>query len=304
MNLLAVADQLVSLFLMIFVGFCCAKAGILTPEFRKCLSTLTLSTAAPAVILSSVLESEGIAVSMVTVVITAAAFYALCIALANVFVILTRSRRDQRALDELMLIFTNVGFVGIPVAGAVYGSAGVTMTAVFVLMFNLTFFSYGIVRISGGRGFSPRRLVNPCIIAALLALVLSVTGWHLPGPIEDALSAVGAMNTPLAMLVIGASVAHSDLRAAFTNPRLYRISLLSMFAMPLCVLACLIPVPLDPMLKGVAVLMAAMPVAGNCAMVSDIYLSGDMTASHAVVVSTLMSAVSLPLVAFAIFAAL
>ena len=106
------------------------------------------------------------------------------------------------------------------------------------------------------------------------------------------------MNTPLAMLVIGASVAHSDLRAALTNPRLYRISLLSMFAMPLCILACMLPLPVDSMLKGVAVLMAAMPIAGNCAMVSDMYLTGDMTASHAVIVSTLMSALSLPAIVF------
>ena len=39
-----------------------------------------------------------------------------------------------------------------------------------------------------------------------------------------------------------------------------------------------------------------MPIAGNCAMASDMYTPEDMTASHAVIVSTLMSAVTLPLI--------
>ena len=54
--------------------------------------------------------------------------------------------------------------------------------------------------------------------------------------------------------------------------------------------------PIDPMLAGVTVLMAAMPIGGNCAMLSDQYTPDDMTASHCVMVSTLLSAVSLPIV--------
>lgn len=295
MNLSAVISQLISLFLMMIIGYAAARAGLITPDFRKKLSAFTLGTAAPCIILSSALESSG-GMNVPVTLGTAALFYVVMIALAKVFVLVMRTPASQRKLDELMLIYTNVGFMGIPVVQSIYGATGVAMVSMFILMFNLTFFSYGIMLISGGTKINLRALINPCIFAALGAMVLSFTGLRLPAVVESTISSVGAINTPMAMMIIGASLAHSDLRAALTNTRLYRVSMVSMLVMPLCVLALSLLLPVEPMLRGVAVCMAAMPIAGNCAMASDMYTPEDMTASHAVIVSTLMSAVTLPLI--------
>ena len=295
MNLSAVISQLISLFLMMIIGYAAARAGLITPDFRKKLSAFTLGTAAPCIILSSALESSG-GMNVPVTLGTAALFYVVMIALAKVFVLVMRTPASQRKLDELMLIYTNVGFMGIPVVQSIYGATGVAMVSMFILMFNLTFFSYGIMLISGGTKINLRALINPCIFAALGAMVLSFTGLRLPAVVESTISSVGAINTPMAMMIIGASLAHSDLRAALANMRLYRVSMVSMLVMPLCVLALSLLLPVEPMLRGVAVCMAAMPIAGNCAMASDMYTPEDMTASHAVIVSTLMSAVTLPLI--------
>lgn len=296
MNLSSVISQLISLFLMMFVGFIAARAGIVTPDFRKKLSSFTLSIAAPGIILSSALGSTLPGSGMLTVLLVAVLFFAVMIPLAALLSRLLSRRPEERKLDQLMLIFTNVGFMGIPVAQSLYGVDGVAMVSMFILVFNLTFFSYGLALLSGGTKFSLRALCNPCIFAALGALFFALTGIHLPETVESTLSAIGSMNTPLAMIIIGASLAHSDLRAALTNPRLYRISLARMVVMPLCMLALMRILPIEPMLAGVAVCEAAMPVAGNCAMASDLYTPEDTTASHAVILSTLMSAVSLPVI--------
>ena len=295
MNLQAVISQLIALFLMMLVGYIAARARLITPEFRQRLSSLTLNTAAPCIILSSVLESES-GVNMAAALGTGALFFVLMIALAAVLVRILPVPRGQRALDELMLIFTNVGFMGIPVIQSLYGASGVALLSMFILVFNLVFFSYGVLLISGGLRLNLRALANACIFAALLALVFGLTGWHLPAPVETALAAVGSMNTPLAMMIIGASLAHSDLRAALTNPRLYRVCLLRMLAMPLAMLGIMALLPIDSVLGGICVALAAMPVAGNCAMISDLYTPEDMTASHAVILSTLLSAITLPLI--------
>jgi len=296
MNLLAVINQLLSLFLMMLIGFVVARVNIVTPEFRKRLSTFTLNTAAPCIIISSVLESDSNPLKMIGAAGTGVLFMLLMIVFAAVIVRVLRTPREDRGLDQLMLIYTNVGFMGIPVVQSIYGVSGVALLSMFILVFNLFFFSYGVLLISSGAKFNWRSLVNACIIAALLGLFFGVTGWHLPAPVEDTMASVGAMNTPLAMIVIGASVAHSDMRQAMKNPRMYRICLLSMFLIPALMLLVVRLLPLDAMLAGICVLLAAMPIAGNCAMLSDIYTPQDMTASHCVMVSTLMSAVSLPLV--------
>lgn len=296
MNLLAVISQLVSLFLMMLIGFIVARAGIVTPDFRKRLSTFTLNTAAPCIIISSVLESDSNPMKMIGAAGMGVYFFVIMIVFSAIIVRMLRTPQKERGLDQLMLIFTNVGFMGIPVVQSIYGPNGVALLSMFILIFNLFFFSYGVLLISSSAKFNWRSLLNACIIAALIGLFFGVTGWHLPAPVESTLASVGAMNTPLAMMVIGASMAHSDIRKALTNPRMYKICFLSMFLMPVLVLAAVMFMPVDPMLAGICVLLAAMPIAGNCAMLSDIHTPHDMTASHCVMVSTLMSAVSLPLV--------
>ena len=296
MNLLAVISQLISLFLMMLIGFIVARVGIMTPDFRKRLSTFTLSSAAPCVIISSVLESESNPMKMIGAVGMAVFFFVSMIIFAALMVRVLRIRKEESSLDQLMLIFTNVGFMGIPVIQSIYGSEGVALLSMFILIFNLFFFSYGVLLISSSAKFNWRSLLNACIIAALIGLFFGVTGWHLPAPIESTLASVGAMNTPLAMMVIGASMAHSDIRKALTNKRMYRVCFLSMFLMPILELLAVMFLPVDPMLAGICVLLAAMPIAGNCAMLSDRYTPHDMTASHCVMVSTLMSAVSLPMI--------
>ena len=66
--------------------------------------------------------------------------------------------------------------------------------------------------------------------------------------------------------------------------------------MPLAMLGIMALLPIDSVLAGICVALAAMPVAGNCAMISDLYTPEDMTASHAVILSTLLSALTLPLI--------
>ena len=304
MNLSAVISQLAALFLMILAGYISARADLISPQFRQKLSSLALNTAAPCIILSSVLESESGSADMAAAVGVGVFFFALMIALAALLVRVCRVPRAQRGLDQLMLVFTNVGFMGIPVVQSIYGPTGVALLSMFILIFNLCFFSYGVLLISGGLSLNPRALLNTCIVAALLALLFGLTGWHLPAPVESALSAIGAMNTPLAMMIIGASIAHSDLRAAFSSPRLYLVSLLRMAVMPLCILGIVAVLPIPRMLAGICVALAAMPVAGNCAMISDLYTPEDMTASQAVMLTTLLSAVTLPLICAAMLAVL
>ena len=114
--------------------------------------------------------------------------------------------------------------------------------------------------------------------------------------LSDTARAIGAVNTPLAMMIIGASLAHSDILAAVSNPRLYRVSLLRLILIPLLMMGLVSVLPIDRMLAGICVIVSAMPIASNCGMLCDVYTPQDMTASHAIIISTLMSAVTLPVI--------
>lgn len=297
MNLSSVISQLVSLFLMMFVGYISARAGLIDPKTRQRLSTLTISSITPLTIISSVVESGSSPSSLLAALLTAIFFYIMMIALAALIVRIIPSSKAERGFDELMLLFTNVAFMGIPVIDSIYGAEGVAQLSMFVLVFNALFFSYGVFLVSGKDSFRPRQLVNPCIIAAIIALFLGLTGLRLPTPVETTLNRVGGMNTPMAMMVIGSSVAHSDIRQALRNRRLHRICLLRMFVMPAIMLALIYLLPINGTLAGICVLLAAMPIAANCGIFSDIYTPEDMTASQSVVISTFLSGITLPIFA-------
>ena len=284
--------QMITLFIMMFAGYLAARAGLISPSFRRGLSSLVLSTAFPCCIVSSVLQSGGAPGDMVVALGVSVAFFALLIALAAVLVCIVPTPKPERSLDQLMLVFTNLAFMGIPIIQAFYGAQGVAMLSMFLLVFNFLVFTYGVMLVSGNGSINLRQLVNPGVVSALIALLFGLTGWRLPSPVESALSSIGSINT---LMVIGSSLAHSDIRAAFSNPRLYRVSLLRLIVMPLVFIGLALVVPINRMLAGICVIVAAMPIAGNCSMLSDIYTPEDMTASHATIVSTLLSGVTLPL---------
>ena len=287
--------QMITLFVMMFAGYVSARAGLISPSFRRGLSSLVLSTAFPCCIVSSVLQSGGAPGSMLVALGVSVAFFALMIALAAVLVRIVPTPKEERNLDQLLLVFTNLAFMGIPIIQALYGVEGVAMLSMFLLVFNFLVFTYGVMLLDGSGDINLRQLVNPGVVSALIALFFGLTGWRLPDPVESALASIGSINTPMAMMIIGASLAHSDIRAAFANPRLYRVSFLRLIVMPLVFIGLALVMPINRMLAGLCVIVAAMPIAGNCSMLSDIYTPEDMTASHATIVSTLISGVTLPL---------
>lgn len=295
MNVSGIISQMISLFLMMLAGFLSARAGLISPEFRRKLSALVLNTACPCIIISSVLQSSGTPGDMMNALWVAILFFAIMIAMAALLVRIVPTPKEERSLDQMMLVFTNLAFMGIPVVQSLYGADGVAMLSMFILLFNFLVFSYGVLLISGQGGIHLKSLANTGVASALIALFFGLTGLHLPAPVESALASIGAVNTPMAMMIIGASLAHSDIRAAFTKVRLYRVSAVRLIVMPLLMLLIMRLLPIDGMLAGICVLVAAMPIAGNCGMLSDIHLPQDMTAAHAIIVSTLLSGVTLPL---------
>ena len=117
--------QMITLFIMMFAGYVSARAGLISPSFRRGLSSLVLSTAFPCCIVSSVLQSGGAPGSMLVALGVSVAFFALMIALAAVLVRIVPTPKEERNLDQLLLVFTNLAFMGIPIIQALYGVEGV-----------------------------------------------------------------------------------------------------------------------------------------------------------------------------------
>lgn len=153
--------QMITLFIMMFAGYASARAGLITPDFRPGLSSLVLSTAFPCCIVASVLQSGGAPGDMVSALGVSVAFFALMIALAALLVRVVPTPVQERNLDQLLLVFTNLAFMGIPIIQALYGVEGVAMLSMFLLVFNFLVFTYGVMLLDGNGSINFKQLINP-----------------------------------------------------------------------------------------------------------------------------------------------
>src|SRR5699024_5662156 len=233
-SFLTVTGQVATLFLMMGVGFVLGRLGRLTGAALDQLSFLLLYVVCPCIMIDSflveptpalvreVLLGGGIAVGL----------YALTVAFSLLF--FRRQPPDARDSLRFGVVYGNNGFMGLPLVESVLGSGALIYGALSLAAFSLTSWTLGVLLMGGRRAFSLKNAVlNPGVLGLAVSLVLFLTGLRFPSPIAGAISFLVDLNTPLAMVVIGAQLAASDLPAAFRQPVLYLASLLRLVAVPL-----------------------------------------------------------------------
>lgn len=304
MNPITVITQMTILFLEIAVGFAANRRGIMNREAETHASRLIVNITNPALIISSVaaakrLESD----SMVFAVFATAAVYYLALPFfARAVTKLCRVEQSARAQFETMLIFANIGFMGIPVAEAVLGKESVLYISIFVAMFNVAFFTYGIVLLgeSGKRQDAKtvlRKVINPGTVAAVFAVCMYLGKWKLPSVILSPLTALGGVTTPLAMLIIGSSLAGNPMGRMLRQKLLYLYAGLRLFLIPVVVMLLGKFLISDNLLYQVIVLISAMPAASIVVMTrNDMGMSSEFSAK-AVAFSTFFCVFTIPIMA-------
>ncbi|MBQ3156015.1 MAG: AEC family transporter [Clostridia bacterium] len=286
--------QVMTLFLLILSGFFAAKKNILDDKGLRGLNTLVLNFAQPALILSKLqtpATPELIGELLWVFVLTCAT-----IALAGLiaFRLFAREAPKRRAVLTNLSMVSNCGFMGYPVITATMGEEALIYAVIFVTAFNLMCWTLGAYFYGGRKAMQPLKLLtNPTIWAVAAGMLFFLTGWMLPGFVNDALAMMGATTTPVAMFVIGARLI--SLRA----DHLKDVKLLTVCALRLLVFPALILLlrftPLPEMVVSSVYLCTAMPCAALTAMQAERYDCERELASRGVALSTALSMVTVPL---------
>ena len=297
-DLLVVAGSVATLFLMMAVGFVFAKLGLLTKDTQGQLSALLLKVVAPCIMISS-LQVDFSRELLRDMLWTLAALVGTYVLYGvGVRLLFRRQPTDTRAALRFGVMFGNVGFMGIPLIRSVLGTEALLFCTMSLVVFNTGNWTYGTV-LMGDRISLKKAVLNPGIIGMVIAMTLYLAQIRLPGPILSAVEYMGDLNTPLAMVVIGAQMARADLLATFREKRLYAAAALKLLVMPLVTLLVLLPFGLKPMALMTVVILAGCPTAGATSMFAQMFDRDTATAARLVTLSTLLSILTLPLVALA-----
>ncbi|MBC7958700.1 MAG: AEC family transporter, partial [Vallitaleaceae bacterium] len=179
--------------------------------------------------------------------------------------------------------------------------AAVFYAAIINLPFNLLAYTLGIYFVSMNTGvasaFKWKKMINAGVLSVFVGLILLGFDIVLPNFMQDTIGMIGGLTTPLSMLVIGASLAHVKMKTLFTNKRLYAYCLIRLIIFPGLVYFALTALGIEGIILGVAVVLSGMPAAANTVMMSKEYGGNDLLAAEGVFISTMLSALTIPLLA-------
>ena len=295
---LVVLLQVVSLFLIMAVGFALGKADLITKKGTKDMSSLIMYGATPCLMISSLQvewDSESLKAMGLTVLAILATFV--------VFIVLSqflykKEPEDEKLCMRLGSIYGNCGYMGIPLVTAVLGKDVILVPVLMIAIFNLLTYTHGIVLMGGRKAFSAKTLLaNPPLIAIVLGVALMLLRVQLPAPIFKAMESVGSLNSPLAMVVIGAQLAKTELSGIFSQPRIYKVILIRNIIFPVLAAFMLMPFGLDKLTYVALVILIGTPCAAITSIFAERFDRSPSFAAQLVSLSTLISAVTLPLAA-------
>ena len=302
MNLSTVFAKMAMLVLIMLLGYLCARIGITGPEFNQRVTPLMVKVLLPATILNSVLSVPDFSGrELLDYILVMTVMVALQMLPAWFLPRLMRTRSEDVGATRLVTAFGNVGFVGLPVVAAIFGDEMVFFASLCNIPFNLALYSCSAAQLSpdGGR-VRWQDVLNAPVIATLLSVVLLLSRVHVPGVLAATISSVSGVTIPLSMLVIGTSLGGISVRSVLTDWRVYVVSAVRLLVCPLLTWLVLRPFAAGALL-GIPVLMAACPSAMLVTALCLQYGRSDAFASKCIFLSTILSAVTIPLLIWLLF---
>jgi len=304
MTWLIVLEKMIMLVLLMLVGFGCAKAGWVDGDFSQKASRLVMNVFVVGLIVSSVVNTEPIMTNRELAVAVFSVFLVFFLGgiLGWIAARVLRFRGRDRNVAWLSVFFMNNVFIGFPVVEALFGGEAIFCASLSNLPFNLLLYTVGVAYLQAGEGrgrVKLREVFSIPLVATLLAIVLFLFQVPVPELVVDTCKTLGAATVPVSMIIVGISLSHVPIREALLDGKAYAVSLVKLILCPLVTWAVL-RLFLDPgsLIFGVLVVIAACPSAAMITILSVRFGADDTLASKIKFLSTVLSAVTLPLMTY------
>lgn len=298
-NMLAAAQQVFTLFLIVAVGFVADRLHVFTQEIAKKSNDLLFYIITPTVIIQSFMTMEftketagsfGIAFLCMTGTLTvgillAIPFFNKC--------------GDNSAVYKYAVSYGNMGYMALPLCQALLGSEGVFYCSAGVVAFNILCFTHGIwvmTKDKENSSFDFKKLIfNPGVISVLIGLPLFVLDVNLPDIFVNAIGHISNLNTPVAMIFFGTYIANTDLKKMFRVKENYLVAFLKLIVMPLIMYVIFRLVGLTGTIITACIISASVPSANNTAMFAAKYGKDTGVASQVVSLDSALSVITIPI---------
>lgn len=296
-----VFSRILAVFLVILAGAAARRRGVLTQDSTDGLCRVAIELTLPFLYfytLSTTL-SPALFVSIAYLPLLAAGMILAAFFLSRLIAPFLKLNNDGRKTFVFLCAFPNYGFLAIPLVFSLFGQEGLAMVFMFNLGISLLYWTLGIA-ILGGAGISVkgmlRNLANGATLGLALGITAGVCSLRVPEFILEAAELIGKSSIPLALIVVGAILAHQDEKQRAAFGAISALVVFRLIAMPLAALFLVNRFGhLPQMLRALIVLQAAMPSASTTPILTRKFGGDTALAAAGVFFTTLFSIVTVPL---------
>ena len=271
------------------IGFFAKKRDIINKETRKKLSEMLVRITLPAMIIYSYNQefSDELLQNGWIMIVYSFAIHIFTIIISSF--IFNKYPKDRKNILKFITIYSNCGYMGLPILEALYGKVGIFYASMYITAFNIFTWTNGVMIFTGEKDIKAlkKALLNPGIIAVFIGMIVFIFSVKLPYPVLKTFEVLGTM--------IGSLIADVKLKELFSGWTLYYVTLIRLIILPLIVLFILNLAGItDAILLGACVTTVAMPAAANTAVFAERYNGDSAFASRAVAFTTILSMLTIP----------
>ena len=300
-------SKVLVVFIYIGVGFIANRLKVLPEESVKHFISLVMGITVPCLVISSItgqdLNGDMYRNTILTLLLTTLVL--IVTAFATTFVsdriFPWKDQQDRNVLASAMT-GCNAGFMGLPIASAVFGELVFYYLVIQNIANNLYLFVMSLAQLhhreseKSSKSLSEKLkpLVNPTSVATIVSLIMLFAGIHLPEYAMDIVTTLGDITIPLSMILVGVQLGGADFKKLIADKALLITSVMKLIAVPALALLILTPMPVDPVVKRTVLLGMCFPSAVIGVAVAAQENKNPKLMAEAVAITTLLSLITLP----------
>ena len=305
--MLLIFSKVLVVFIYIGVGLIANRLKVLPEESVKHFISLVMGITVPCLVISSItgqdLNGDMYRNTILTLLLTTLVL--IVTAFATTFVsdriFPWKDQQDRNVLASAMT-GCNAGFMGLPIASAVFGELVFYYLVIQNIANNLYLFVMSLVQLhhreseKSSKSLSEKLkpLVNPTSVATIVSLIMLFAGIHLPEYAMDIVTTLGDITIPLSMILVGVQLGGADFKKLIADKALLITSVMKLIAVPALALLILTPMPVDPVVKLTVLLGMCFPSAVIGVAVAAQENKNSQLMAEAVAITTLLSLITLP----------
>ena len=296
--MLAMFEQVFILVTFCVIGYILCKVKLVKPDQSKVLSVVLIYILFPLMSFKTFsgqftvayLQEKGF------LLLVSLGLIPVVVIMAKLISRLLCGEPYERNVNEYSMSMANIGYMGYPLAEAVYGTAGMLDCMMFGLPMTMYINTVGYNMLTAGNGQKSllQKIFTPSMFGILTGCFVGITGLKLPNTVFEIAKMGSDCVAPISMMLTGMAISQFSIKELLCNKKVYVICAVRLALMPVLVWVlvklCGFTFALLP-----AVLLYAMPCGMNTIVFPKLVDKDCRLGAATVLISTIVSMVTIPI---------